>query len=335
MSRDFGGLGGTFRGPQLAEKTGRMKLRLLTLCTLLVGGAAFAQTNTVLPRLAIVRVDDPNLDTYTFGASACNDTITVRWSNTLTFTLANQCGQNPLKLWASAGSSCPETPGTSDLRFTDVPSLTVDSIRQGQFSVKLSELPEFKAASATDAGTALPCGSATPFTTPHVICGSVEYALPSGIGCANTTKMTATPLKLVYDTLAPTQPSISDYTAQDGAVRVGFSVDSDTSTVIIEVKGPTDPDWFEKGETTAAATYIRAEGLTNNTIYDVRIRAKDAAGNISEPSALVQVTPIRTVGFWGFYKDAGGTDGGGCSTGLGLAPLLFVAFAFRRSRRQG
>lgn len=312
-----------------------MKLRLLTLCTLLAGGAALAQTNVVLPRLSIVRVDNPNTDTYTFGAGACNDTLTLRWSNTLTFALSNQCGQNPLKLWASAGSSCADAPVASDLRFTDVPSTTVDQLRQGNFTVKLSELPDFKSAVATDGGTVLPCGSSTPFTKTHVICGSAEYALPSGIGCASTTKMAAIPLKLVYDTLPPSAPTISEFTAQDSAVRVGFSVDSDTSTVLVEVKGPTDLDYFEKGETTATATYIRAEGLTNNTLYDVRLRAKDGAGNVSEPSGEVQVTPIRTVGFWGFYKDAGGTDGGGCSTGLGLAPLLLLAFAFRRSRKQG
>lgn len=309
-----------------------MTLRLVTLCTLLAGSTALAQS--VLPEISITRVDDPNLTTYTFGAAQCNDTLTLRWSNTLTFTLATQCSQNPLKLWASAGDSCPEAPGTGDTRYEDVPSLTLNSIRQGTFSVKISELPDFKATTTADGGTQLSCTSGTAFTKTHVICGSVEYALSSGITCGTATKMTAVPLKLIFDTLPPGKPTITEYAAQDEAARLGFSVDSDTSVVLMEVQGPTDGDFRQIAETAASNGFVRGDGLENNVSYLVRLRARDAAGNVSEPSETIEVTPIRTLGFWSYYKEVGGTDTGGCSVGAGLMPMLLAAFAFRRSRKQ-
>lgn len=304
-------------------------LRLATLCTLLTGAASFAQT--VLPRLAIVRLDDPNLDTYTFGVAECNDTLTLGWTNTLTIPLT-ACSSNPLKIWSTAGE-CQETPGTADTRYEDVPSLTLNTIRQGTFSVKIAELPEFKTTTTADGGTNLPCASGVVTTKIHRICASVEYANFTGT-CGAAQRQTATSLKLVFDTQPPSPPEITEVSAQDQAVRLGFTVDSDTSVVTLEVKGPTDADWREIAETASTNGLIRGDKLENNVPYFARLRARDAAGNASEPSTEIQVTPIRTVGFWGYYKDAGGTEQGGCSVGVGLLPLLLAAFAFRRARKQ-
>lgn len=309
-----------------------MTLRLVTLCTLLTGSVALAQSG--LPEISITRVDDPNLNTYTFGTGQCNDTLTLRWSNTLTFSLSTQCTQNPLKLWASSGDSCPESPGSGDTRYEDIPSLTLNTLRQGTFTVKISELPDFKSTTTADGGTQGSCSTTTPTTKTHVICGSVEYALSSGVTCGTATKMSATPLKLIFDTKPPGAPTITEYAAQDEAVRVGFSVDGDTTVVTLEAQGPTDGDFKQLAETAASNGFVRGDGLENNVTYQVRLRARDAAGNVSEPSETLQVTPIRTLGFWGYYKDAGGTETGGCSVGAGLMPLLLAAFAFRRARKQ-
>jgi hypothetical protein len=312
-----------------------MKPSRLVLFAAIAAGSAWAQTTTNLPRLAIVQ-DGTSADTVTIGVSGCNETIPLLWTNTLTFLLTNQCSQSPLKIWASEGSSCPESPGSNDFAIADVPSSTVDAIKSGRTSVRVADLPGFSRAAASDGGTELPCGSATPFTKTHVICGSASYALLAGISCATATKLAATPLKIIYDTQPPTAPKVTEYAAQDQAVRVGFTVDSDTSKVLVEARGPDDLDYVSRGETTASATYVRAEGLTNNVVYKVRLRAKDVAGNVSEASdPPIEVTPIQTLGFWGAYKQAGGTDAGGCSTGVGLAPLLLVAFALRRPRKQG
>jgi hypothetical protein len=314
-----------------------MKLRLVILSTVLVGASAFAQTTpVVLPRLSITRVDAPNVDSFTFGGTSCNESVTLRWANTLTYSIGTICNAGSvLKLWATPGTTCQDTPGASDLAFNDVPVLTVDQLRQGTFTLKLSDLPDFKNTTSADGGTLDTCGSANPFTKTHVVCGVIDYAVQSGFGCGTATKLRAAPLKLIYDTLPPGKPSITDFTAQDEAVRVAFSVDSDTSAVIVEARGPTDIDFVSRGETASSSTFIRGENLQNGVLYTVHLRARDAAGNLSDPSDPIEVTPIRTVGFWGYYKDQGGTDTAGCSTGLGLSPLLLIALALRRARKQG
>ena len=304
--------------------------RLALVLSLLIGSTAGAQT--VLSRIAINRVDDPNTDTYTFGSGACNDTLTLQWSNTLTINLT-QCSQNPLKLWATDGE-CQDTPGTADTRYEDVPALTLSTVRQGTFTVKIAELPYFKTTTTEDGGVNMPCSSPTPFTRTQRVCGSVEYATSTGFGCGTATKLAASPLKLVFDTLPPSAPVIDKADPQDKAVRVAFTVDSDTSTVVIEAKGPSDADFRELAETSSTNGFIRGEKLENNVTYQVHLRAKDAAGNVSDPSMEVSLTPILTYGFFGVYKEAGGTDTGGCSTGAGLVPLLALAFGLRRARKQ-
>lgn len=313
-----------------------MKLRFFPLCLALLAGVAFGQTTTTINRISITRVDDPNVDTYRFGADACSNSITLRWSSTYTYLLGNQCSlASVLKLWAASGDSCADAPTSSDLRFTDVPTLTIDTLKSGTFTLKISDLPDFKNASSADGGTLEPCGSANAFTRTHVVCGNIDYSTLAGVGCSTAQKLAAIPLKLVYDTLPPGKPSITAIAAQDEAVRVQFSVDSDTSVVIVETRGPNDIDFVGRGETAATSSFLRGENLQNGVTYDVQIRARDAAGNLSEPSDVVQVTPIRTLGFWGYYKEQGGTDAGGCSTGLGLSPLLLIALALRRARKQG
>jgi hypothetical protein len=314
-----------------------MKLRLALVFALFAGATAFGQT-AVLPQISISRVDDPNATAYTFGAAECNDTLTLQWVNTLTISLTTQCSQNPLKLWASPGDSCPTTPAATDTKYPDIPNLTLSSVRQGTFSVKIADLPAFKPSASADGGTVLSCNSTTPFTQTHVICGSVDYAVSSGISCGTVSTLTATAFQLVFDTQPPTPPIMNDPVPQDQGVRATFTVDSDTTTVIMEATELVDDagvgDYREIGETASTNAFVKGTGLTNNVPYLVRLRARDAAGNVSEPSAEKPVTPILTLGFWGVYKQAGGTEEGGCSVGSGLMPLLLAAFAFRRARKQ-
>lgn len=304
-----------------------MTLRLATLCTFLAGPAAFAQMT--IPQLAITRIDDPNADTYTFGAAECNDAIVLRWSNTLT--TLSQCGVNPLKLWSTAGE-CGDTPGAADTVYDEVQGIQWLAMPQGTFTVEISELPDFKTVPA-DGG--IPCGAAVPFSKQHKVCGAIVYGNAIG-NCVSMLTAKANSFKLVYDTVPPNPPTVGESSAQDKAVRVAFTVGSDTDVVLIEVKGPSDLDFREAGESAASNNYIRAEGLENNVTYDVRLRARDAAGNVSVPTdPPIQLTPVLTLGFWARYKLAGGTDpGNGCSTGAGLMPLLLGVFALRRARKQ-
>ena len=309
-----------------------MSLRLATLCAVLMGSPALAQA--VVPAITLTRVET-NLDTYTFGAAQCGDTVGVRWTNTLLISLT-QCIQMPLKLWLTAGE-CGNAmvAGSTDVALTEIDAFTLSSTasgRQGTFTVKIPDLPEFKNTTTADGGVLRQCGGPEEFEKTHRVCGAVEYKVNAGgFGCSgDSVFQTATPFKLVYDSKPPTAPTITEYAAQDEAVRVGFTVDTDTSLVLLEVKGPADADFRQIQEGLASNKSIKGTGLENNVTYEVQIRARDAAGNTSVPSTPITVTPIKTLGFFGYYKELGGTDQG-CSVGLGLMPMLLVALALRRA----
>jgi hypothetical protein len=314
-----------------------MSFRTTTLCAVLIpvlmtGLTAFAQTTTILPGISLTRVEN-NVDTYTFGAAQCNDTIGVRWTNTLLIN-TSQCAPAPLKLWLTSGECGDDlVQGSTDVALPEIDAFTLNSAqlgRQGTFTVKIAELPDFKNTTTADGGMLQACGTSELEKT-HRVCGAVSYRVQSTFGCSGDpiVQRASPPFKLVYDSKPPGPPTITEYAAQDEAVRVGFTVDTDTSVVLLEVKGPADVDFKQIQESLASNSSIKGDGLENNVSYEVQLRARDAAGNTSVPSAPITVTPIKTLGFFGYYKDLGGTDQG-CSVGVGLMPLLLTALALRR-----
>lgn len=260
--------------------------------------------------------------TYSVGPSDCNLKLRVRWR--YNFAVGLLC--TPLKLWSTAGE-CGETPGANDVRYDDVPSITVSTAREGTFDVAIAELPGFK----DGAASATPCGSPN-LTKTHKVCGIIEYSSAS-CGFTNQPKLQASALKVVYDTLPPPAPTIIEATATDKGVRVSFSVTSDAAVVIAEVRAQGTADFSPAGEALASAAAIQVTGLANGTTYDVRLRAKDEAGNLSEASDSVAVTPVKTIGFWGSYRSKGGTDPGGCTTAPGLFVPLALLLVLPRRRR--
>ncbi|MEW5743747.1 MAG: MXAN_2561 family MXYO-CTERM-anchored protein [Myxococcota bacterium] len=259
-------------------------------------------------------------NSFTVGAGDCSLKLRVRWR--YNYSVGPLC--TPLKLWSTDGE-CGETPGTNDVRYDDVPNITVSTVREGTFDVAIDELPGFKE------GTATPCGSAN-LTKTHKVCGSMEYNVTS-CGFSTASKLQASALKIVYDTQPPTAPTITDATALDNSARVNFSVSSDAAVVIAEVRAQGTADFSAGGEVLASAGSIKVSGLVNGTTYDIRLRAKDEAGNVGEPSDPVAVTPIKTIGFWGAYRYKGGTDQGGCSSAPGLLFPLALLWTLRRRRR--
>ena len=284
---------------------------------------AVAQTTQPLT----VRAAD-GTDTLAIKASQCGGSVTARWAYAAG--IGNLC--TPLKLWATAGECSEAGPGTTDTRYEDIPLAIVTTQGSDNFSIKVGDLPGFKAGSTT------PCGT-DGVTVTHKICGVIEYSTYQ-CGLSTQLKLSASPLKVVYDRQPPGPPVITETVAQDKAVTLKFTVGSDTTIVRAEYKGPSDADFRSGGEVGVSATQIRVGGLVNGNTYSLRLRAVDQAENTSAPSEEVGATPVRTEGFWGVYREKGGSDPGGCAsaagpTGVGL-PMVsgLLAWALRRRSKR-
>jgi hypothetical protein len=295
-----------------------MRLFLLFL----MSSTALAQTTGVTPvAFGIRETPQATTDQLVIGASACGTSRLVYWE-------WNQIGTQPcgnMRIWATTGT-CSEKPGEKDVEYGSINQLLI-STRSGSFTVVIDELPGFLAGSAT------PCGGSAQLTLEHKICASVPASLQC-FGIQNPQTLTASPLRIIYDSQPPNVPIIDDVLSQDKAVKVMFSVSADTTQVIPFVR-PQGTSDFTQRPTVSLGTgrEIVIDGLLNGTTYDVVLRAIDGAGNESADSQLKAGTPRRTIGFWGTYREAGGTDTGGCSTTLGLAPFFALGWFLRRRSR--
>ena len=305
--------------------------RLLLLSVVMAAAAAFAQPVGVV---SVRLTGDLTKDTYTYGAGECGTTIGITWTNSST--VFATCRMGTIRFWSTTGT-CGGTAGADDVQYSSVP-ISQLSLNTGTFNVKIGELPGHITTSDGDGGTVINCPFATPKTLTQQLCVAYDYQTLGGFGTctAATTPGQGNGLKLVYDTLPPSPPTIVNAVAQDGAANLEFSVDSDTVEVSIEVKGPSDADFQTAGTAVVANTNtVRATGLTNSTTYDVRLRGVDGAGNVSDPSDAVAITPILTNGLLGYYAGNNGELKGGCSTSaVGLMPLLFAAWALRSRFRR-
>lgn len=258
--------------------------------------------------------------TYRFNASACNAQVSVTWTSTIVLGLCSE-----LKLWATE-LECGDAPGVTDVRFTSV-SQSALAARTGDFQVNVIDLPGFK---YTDAGVT--CGSEG-VEKAHKICGSVSVG--GGTTTGACTIQQASSLTMTYDTRAPVAPVITSIVEQDSALLVKFTATADTTVVHVDAKKLGDATFTERGQlAVSTGTSIRITGLVNGTTYDVQTRAEDAALNISAPSEAFPATPRRTKGFWATYREAGGSETGGCSAVHGL-PLLLAGglWLLRRKKR--
>jgi hypothetical protein len=84
--------------------------------------------------------------------------------------------------------------------------------------------------------------------------------------------------------------------AQDKALKVAFSVSSDTTAVVpfVRPQGTTDYTQPPRGQPRRGARGRSIDGLLNATTYDVVLRAVDGAGNQSANSEPGSGTPRRT-----------------------------------------
>jgi hypothetical protein len=297
----------------------------MLLLAVTTGLGVLAQPTTTQP--LTLRAGSDNTDTYRIGKSDCSLALAVTWRNQ--GIVGFVCSS--LRLWSTEGE-CSDKPGTGDVSYDDVPASTLMAAgRADSFSVRIAELPGFKT------GTMTPCGS-DGLTKTHKVCGALETAQTTcGFGTQPTLRASA--LKVVYDTVPPSAPNVTGSSALDSSVTLEFSADSDAVFIVPEHRVKGADEWITGSEVAVSAGRVQVKALNNGTTYELRLRARDAApstgsgsGNVSEPSTIVEATPIKTVGFWGAYRQAGGTDPGGCASAAGLLPALLVFLPWRRRR---
>ncbi len=314
-----------------------------------LAGPALGQTTTtanIVTQAFIIRTPESDfVDTITFRGDACEATYSVKYKYTQGFAPGGICSD--FVIWATDAKACADAPASNEPPLLTVGQYSLTATPTQVFNVHIAALPGFVTSTLSDGGvtSATACGDPNIKTTvTHRICGA---ATPGTLGsispCAyvttSTAKLKASELKLIYDTEPPVAPVIEgEPKGANGQATILFQANTDAAKVVpvvtlVGVDGgadePTDPRAAVPIVSTARRVSIT--GLQNYRTYRVQLYFIDAAGNEGPLSAPAFVTPIKTVGFWQIYKDAGGTSEGGCSsTGLGLLPLLAGVWLFLR-----
>ncbi len=268
---------------------------------------------TLLPAVADAQsltlnfTDSSTATQRTVGPASCGGVLPLTYS---AVTGGNVCKR--LEIWASP-VACEDERGaapllasvsTADLQLS--PSITND------LDVAVASLPLFGDAACAD------------FTgeSQVYICGSFGVRQYVGSECTDV-QASSEPL-VIFDAEPPPVPVVTDVTPLDSALRV--TVDgSDYARLLADVKLAGGDEWIRASGAVTSGSGVTIPQLTNGVLYDVRVLAEDAALNVSEPSAIVQGMPVQTQGFWGDYKDSGGSQTGCSTVGGGLAPAALAA----------
>ena len=283
---------------------------------LLLPSVALAQTT---PDLFYVDGKPDNANFTTSAALVTNDCdhiARITWTPGRT-----SCAST--RVWLTT-ASCGTDPGSNDK------SLAVSG---NSAAITIRDLPVFQ---ATDGGTAVGCPLNT--TQPYTVCGN--YKVIDSFSQCNSFQ-TINPATIKYKGSPPPPPTLTEVLDQDSALTVRATTnDADTVHIHVDIRVADAGTNFslDVGDFTPDQTGVRVSGLVNGVTYDVQTRAEDAAGtpgNFSDPSNILQGTPVASYGFFDKYKQLGGEDTGGCASvpgGLILlaAPALWVAWLMRR-----
>ncbi|WNG35355.1 hypothetical protein F0U61_18025 [Archangium violaceum] len=291
---------------------------LLLTAALLMSSAAFGQ-------IQIQTLN--NSDTLSVGPRLCGTNVSFNWAMSFV-----PCDSAPLDLWLTVDSSCKETADEqtgATFPLDSIPYTTiVNQNRQGQSTFPVSSLPIF---SSGDGGVG--CGAQGISQTVR-LCASAPQTDSLGYSCSSTRARVQSPLKITYDTKAPEAPTLTKVSGLDQAIRVEVSAPDDANRVrVVVLRDDTEITSRTEGVDVGP---IRVENLENEVTYQVRAYAIDEADNESEQFATGQGTPTRSLGFYEYYLEAGGTETGGCgATGGGLAggAVLAVLGIWLSSRR--
>jgi uncharacterized protein (TIGR03382 family) len=228
------------------------------------------------------------------------------------------------RVWLTT-ASCGTEPGSNDKSL---------SVSGNSAAITIRDLPLFQ---ATDGGTALGCPQ--PATQAYTVCGNYKVT-DSFLQCNSF--QTINPATIKYKGLPPPPPTLTEVLSQDTALTVRATTnDADTVNIHVYIRvadAGTDFPPNPVGDFTPDQTGVKVSGLVNGVTYDVETKAEDGAGtpgNFSDPSNILQGTPVASYGFFDKYKQLGGEDTGGCASvpgGLILlaAPALWVAWLMRR-----
>lgn len=326
--------------------------RALLLATLLAAPALAGAQTTPTPNPGVITFTgtDADLAASFINLAECSGPTRVKTS----WTMTPESGKTPpttgisYTLYASnkdstAGTSCPATP--PDAATTIVAVATI--INQSTQSLIDQEFSTSTIASALGTGA---CSLAA--EAPVFLC--VQGSGADGTFGTARGKMTFSPLRpgAAPDLTTPVGPGNqalnvkwtdpASPTASKYEVRVVSMLDPSTvpTAGMLDPAGaftafdPRDTSRHSSGYVTA--TERRLGGLQNGVVYAVGVIAYSQAGNPSDPSDLGTATPQPVSDFWQVYKDAGGQEVGGCSSGLagpiGLG-LLAATLALVRRRK--
>ncbi|RKH32306.1 hypothetical protein D7Y13_15810 [Corallococcus praedator] len=313
-------------------------MRLPLVALLLFALPAVAQTGTAVN---FTTTSTSNNNTVVTSRDECTTTLRFSWSRTGTL-----CNGGTVYLYVTSGSCGGLAPVATDLTLDTVTGNTTTS---GVVSFSMSQVLARQTGAPTCATQEKEVSFKLCAITPTISDSVLQTcsATYSSIGAPAFT--------LTYDPEAPSAPSIGKVIARDSALSVQVDNVEEDSNVIIELNAilkadagipeedagtdadagtddagtvadaGTTPVGESEGPTlrfnkAAGEGNVVATGLINGVTYRIRAKLEDEAGNVSEASAVVEGTPVKSNGLFDAYKDANGQEQGGCaSTGGGLA----------------
>ncbi len=299
------------------------------LALLLIGlpGLAVAQTTG-----NSLTLDLSGQTTLSVTPNDCDVKVTINWTASVAST---PCGD--LVLWLSPNQCTTDAPTAgTDYTIRSIPQDTWVASRTGSEQVSIQNLPIFS--NGADGG--LSCGQIAQQTV--YVCGAWKYGSSIVIGgssCSTTTAVKPSdPPTIIYDGQPPDPPSVDSIDSLDNSLQVNVTASSDSLYVHMQYRAVGDTDWQDGGSFSTDRSSGKISGLTNGVTYEVRATGEDAAGNISDPSNVVDGTPQHTEGFFDRYIENGGAERGGCTAGsgglwTGAGVLLLAGFLIARRRR--
>jgi hypothetical protein len=159
------------------------------------------------------------------------------------------------------------------------------------------------------------------------------YLCVQWISAASAVKGYAT-ATLTLDRTVPGAPTLSGASAGDGVLHLGCSGGTNaTSYVGVATSQADATDTHTSSEATSCGD-VTISGLTNGQPYDVVVYGIDTNNNPGTASNQVTGTPVPTSDYWQDYRNDGGRERGGCSTGAGAVGILGGLLSLLALRRR-